>query len=312
MIFEKEEFDNLTGAQIAQKAQVIKQRFDQKRNYFHQMRNQISVAEHWDELNKNILEFDAKFNPWNKQWANIARSNKIEQIIQFFEQGDEFYAPLSSYLISIIPNSDDEKLVAFKEEILTQIQNDILSLTSSVNSKIEQGIDDVLGLKSELGLEQNFGENIDTELTSSNTSKNNYRNLFLGSLGLIPGFLLASVYFDIFKSLSAPELYTLRAGVSLSLFFMSYFFFSQYKLYQMMSLRYSHLSGFLGGGATFLGRLVGTENDEVKKEINKKMAELFMQLDDISGLVKKSSHPSEISMDKLGKLFEQMGKVVNK
>jgi len=317
MIFEREEFDNLSGHEMNTKAAQIKKRFDQKRNYFRQMQNQVSIVEHWDELYRHIAEFDVKFEAWNNKWSSMTRSNghgntpPVSNIkfIQHFEQGEELFGELNEFVISLTPFSDEEKLRVFKEELLIKIESDVLNLASSVNSKIEEGINDVIGLKSELGLEKNFGENITTELTSSNNSKENFRLLFIGCLMLIPVFLIGISYYKESLNLEIAELYTIKLGILFALTCLSYFFFSQYKLYQMMNLRYSHLNGFLGGGATYLARLVGTENEDVKKEINKKMADLFMQLDDISGLVKKSSHPAEVSLDKLGKLFEQMSKL---
>ncbi|BEU03311.1 hypothetical protein OAG1_21110 [Agarivorans sp. OAG1] len=309
MTFDEDELKGLQAAELQRKSQEIKQRFDQKRSYFHQIRNHFIVVEHWDDLNQKLVAFDMeKFNVWNKQWNNVHRSVKPEELIKYFNAGEVVFSEFSDYLSSILPKSDEVELTEYKNEILAQIKEELNDLTAAVNGKVKEGIDDVIGLKSELGLEKNFGENIETELKASIKSKNNFRNLFIGTLALIPVFLALSSHLFSLDSSQQIELITLKLGVSFSLGFLSYFFFSQYKVYQMMSLRYSHLTGFLGGGATFLSRLVNTEDGEIKKDINRKIAHLFMQNDDISGLVKKTTHPADVSIDKLGKLLEQIGK----
>ena len=312
-IFDKNELEGKAGPQLQQAAQEIKQRFDQKRGFYHQLRNQYFVIDSWDDLNKKIVEFDKdSFTPWNQQWKNHQRSNNAQQIIEYFESALPFYEEMDGFVSNLTPQkTDSPEIESLKEEVLHNIESDILSLKADIASQIDEGINNVLGLKAELGLEKNFGQNISTELTASEKYRNRFMTGFITAILAIPAFLFSSFYFEFFQSLDEIEVYSLRVGASISLGFLSYFCYSQYKLYQIICLRYSHLSGFLGGGATFISQLIGSEDNDVKRDINKKLAELFMELDEVFGLVKKNNHPAEISLDKVGKLLEQVTKLTN-
>ena len=312
-VFDKSELEGKVDPQLQQSAQEIKQRLDQKRNFYHQLRNQYFAVDCWDELNKKIIEFDKdSFTPWNQQWKTHLRSNNAQQIITYFESALLFYEEMDEFVSNLAPQkTDSPEIESLKEEIMHNIENDILSLKADIASQIDEGINNVLGLKAELGLEKNFGQNISTELGASEKYRNRFMAGFIASILAIPLFLLSSFFFEFFKNLNDIEVYSLRAGASISLGFLSYFCYSQYKLYQLICLRYSHLSGFLGGGATFISQLIGSEDNDVKRDINKKLAELFMELEDIFGLVKKNNHPAEISLDKVGKLLEQVTKLTN-
>jgi len=307
-VFEEEEFEGKAGPQLQQLSQEIKQRFDQKRGFYHQLRNQHSVFDSWNELNKKIIEFDQqKFNPWNQRWANIQRTNDPNQIIQYFKEGQEFYDEMDNFIKEITERySHSPEIESLKDEILRNIESDILELKADISTQVEKGINDVLGLKAELGLQKNFQENIDDELRRSTK----FRNIFLWSfiIGMlsIPAFLFFSYTNHFLSDYTTLEKYTLRFAYTISVGFLSYFFFGQYRLYQLITLRYSHLNGFLGGGATFISQIIGTEDSEVKKEINKRLAELFMELEEVFGLVKKNNHPADISLEKAGKLIEQL------
>lgn len=71
-LYKEEELDDLTGTNLQQRAQEIKQRFDHRRSYFHTLRNNIGDVRQWTILNDCIVTFDKeKFNPWNQKWSNI-------------------------------------------------------------------------------------------------------------------------------------------------------------------------------------------------------------------------------------------------
>ena len=75
-IFEEIELKDKAGSDLQQAAQLIKQRFDQKRNFYHQMRNTYINVEHWDSLNRKIMEFDADhFNEWNQRVESTMEAN---------------------------------------------------------------------------------------------------------------------------------------------------------------------------------------------------------------------------------------------
>jgi len=310
-LFEEKEFEGKVGPQLQQLSQEIKQRFDQKRGFYHQLRNQYFVIDSWNELNKKLIEFDQqKFNPWNQQWANIQRTNDPNQIIQYFKSGQKFYDEMDDFIKEITGNyTHSPEIESLKSEILRNIESDILEMKTDISAQVEKGINDVLGLKAELGLQKNFQENIDEELERSTKLRNIFLGSFIISLLSIPAFLFFSYTNHFLSDYTVIEKYTLRFTYTISAGFLSYFFFGQYRLYQLISLRYSHLNGFLGGGATFISQIIGTEDSEVKKEINKRLAELFMELEEVFGLVKKNSHPADISLDKAGKIIEQLTKL---
>jgi len=126
--------------------------------------------------------------------------------------------------------------------------------------------------------------------------------LFIIAVISIPLFFILTVKLSTFTSFTADDLIYIRGGVTIALAVLSYFFFCQYRLQQLISLRYSHLYGFLGGGATYIGQIAGND-DEIKKQINTKLAYLFMELDDVFGLVKKNEHPAEKSLEKFSEIL---------
>ncbi|BCO09336.1 hypothetical protein GF1_17120 [Desulfolithobacter dissulfuricans] len=308
-IFDRKEIEDKSGPHLQQVSQQIKQRFDQKRAFYHQLRNQYFIFDYWNELNRKIVEFDQKFNVWNQKWANIQRSNNAQQLIQYFEEGEKIYSEIDEFVESIVQRyKHSPDVEALKKEILHNIESDILRLKTEISSQVEKGIKNVLDLKAELGLQKNFQGNIEEELKKSVRHRNWFMAGFIISLMFIPFFVFSTFAMEYFKQYGEIERYVLRFGVAISVGFLSYFFYGQYRLYQLISLRYSHLHGFLGGGATFISQIIGTEDQELKKEINKKLAELFMELEDVFGLVKKNAHPADVSLDNVGNLLEQFTK----
>ncbi|MDB1122844.1 hypothetical protein [Vibrio algarum] len=320
-LFNEEEINGLSNAnEIKQKAVAIKKRFDQKRQFYHSLRNQLAIAESWDELNIMLIEFDTNFfNAWNAKWtSSIAKAPTSQNVIPYFQEGMDAFTPVQEFIENILSPQKMvmEEVQIFKSQVLLEMQNEIQSLTISVQSKVDEGIKQLLGLKSELGLQKNFGENIKSELESSTKSKKFYLWAFILILALMPvNTLIISKLTMIDAGASNAMIiqsYIGRVVGAISMLALSYFFFSQFKLHQMMELRYTHLSGFLGGGATYISTLVGTEDIEIKKEINKQLAGLFMQLDEVSSLVKKNNHPADVSIEGMIKLLEQINKVAKK
>lgn len=304
-IYSEEEIDEVEDGELQKLAQEIKQRFDQRRAFFHQRRHKIIDQQQWNEFNKLLVTFDQDdFNSWNREWRNIVRSTNKEQLKQFFSKGVDIYAPIEDYLEKNTyseGHSPDVELL--KSEVLTNIESDLLDLKNDVLTKVDSGIKSVLDLKAELGLEKNFSEKISGEIESSNKLKNRFMKAFIITALLIPVFLICTYLIDSISGLEKVELYFLRFGLSISLGVIALFSYSQYRLYQLVNLRYSHLHGFLGGGATFISQIIGTDQPELKNEINKKLAVLFMELEDIFSLASKTKHPSE-------KLVEQFESVV--
>lgn len=129
--------------------------------------------------------------------------------------------------------------------------------------QIGNGIDNLLNLKAELGLHQNFSQNLKDVKKTAHRTKYVYFTLFLLSLIGVGVFLFGSFFMNL-GNLSIYEKFSLRLGVTISLGFLSYFFFYQFRLYQFMHLKYVHLDNFLGGGATYITQIIG-QDDELKK-----------------------------------------------
>lgn len=310
-IFNKDEINGKSAGELQQITQQIKQRFDQKRAFYHSLKNHFSNFESWDEFHKRLTDFDQKkYIPWNQQWANIQRGNNPQQIIENFEAADLFFNEMDSFIFSLPKaNNNNSDIEQFKSEILQNIERDILSLKATILSEFERGINNLIGLKAELGLQKNFKDNIDTELVAAKKLRRNFFLSFILVILSIPFTVISTYYIELFKNIGSTELHILRIGLTISFTFLSYFLYSQYKLYQIICLRYTHLQGFLGGGATFISQLIGSENSELKQDINKKLAELFMEIELVFGLAKKSSHPTEVSIEKAGEILDKIATI---
>lgn len=309
IIFEKEKFIELSDSEAVKEGQRIKQIFQQKKSYFEGLRNQAVLLQNWYQYGLKIKDFTERYALLEKESSSAFNSNNKHTIAALLDSYSEIFDSLQEYLSSIIPNeSRSHDVEKVKSEVLFEIKSEIDILASNVSQKIDFGIKNLLDLKSELGLTGNFGEQIATELKSSERQKNVFMLLFVCSLIFIPILVSIVPYWLLNFSLDSTSENVVKASISVSLLFLSYFFFTQYKLYQMISLRYTHLTGFLGGGATFISQLIESENEDLKVEVNRKLAELFMGLDDILGLIKRNRHPSEISLDKIRKLLNEVMK----
>src|SRR3990167_5569141 len=257
-----------TDQELLTTSQEIEQKFDKKKNYYNSIASSAATLQHWEEVTGKLSELEAQHRKWKIEHQKALTSKISDQIVKSLE----------SY------------------------ERNLEELTTDIDKKITTGINSVLDLKAELGLTKNFEQKIKDELKSSQRSKTTFILLFILTLALIPIFLATSNT-PLETENSAYTIAT-NVGVSLTLGFLSFFFFSQYKFYQLLTFRYTHLSGFLGGGATFIGQLINSDDSELKSGINKRLAELFIELDDITGLIKKNGHPAEISIDKLTKLLD--------
>ncbi len=293
-IYNPEELESLVGTNLQQKATEIKQRFDYRRSYFHTLRNSISDIEQWTTLNDNLISFDKnKFNPWNQQWNNTLRSNNVNTIKHFFDRAVTFFQDLEEEVGSIKPqylNSDEVE--SLKEEVLKRIDEDMVSLKNDVTEQINNGITNVLDLKSELGLQKNFADNLKDVRKTSNITKYCFLGAFIISLVGIACFLVFSYKLTYIQDLEFYEKILVRLGAVSSLAILSYFLFQQFKLYQILHLKYTHLDNFLGGGATYINQLVSQDGD-LKKITNKRLTEMFMEIDDTIGNAKQVQHPTD-------------------
>lgn len=320
-IFDKSELENLNGPAIQQKGNEIHQRFAQKRGYFHQVRNSPFISsDSWNELNKKIVEFDNnQFKTWNQQWSNISRQQNVDSYLNHFNKGQDIFKELEDFINEISPKFEhSESVEALKEEILTKVDNDINSLASEVKKQVEDGIQDLVALKAEYKLQDTFAESIKSQKTSSEKQKDRFFNLFIGSIVLIPIMILVTFLIPKISDLEIWFQWSLRLVISGTLGVLSVFLYNQFKIYHLINLKYSHLYNFIGGGATFVAELIGLE-ESLKKDFNKKVANMFVDIDDILASIKKAKHPTEgaietsaKTMDSVMKNLTELAKAINK
>jgi len=306
-LFEAGSLDGLAQNVLQQRSNELKSKYDQKRNFYHQYKNTYKEYSSWLEVTDRLTEFDnTKWNPWNQQWGNTLRTNNYQAISQYFERAEVFFQEMDEYLDNHKPEPQHSiDVESLKAEMLRNIETDFLSLKSEMSSSINAGINNVLDLKAELGLEKNFQEKIVSELGTSRNWRNFYVFVFVLSLLLGPFLLLVTFFSNQFDALATTEKWVLRAAVTLTFFALTLFFFSQYKLYQLMSIKYSQMNAFLGGGASFITQMLDSENQTTKTQVNQKIANLFMELDDVYGLVRKDSHPVEASADRVERIVKE-------
>lgn len=307
-IFEPQELEGLVGNQLQQKAAEIRQRFDYRRNYYHNLRNNFPNLEKWMELNKILVEFDkGSFQSWNPRWSNLHRSPNVQNLTNYFNEGKQIFQEFEDKIdeLNLQIYTHSEEVEDLKKDVLNKIDNDLITLKTEVIEIIESGINDVLDLKAELGLHQNFSENLNIAKINTEKAKNWFITGFIASLLLIVIVIIITYNLDFVKELETTEKIILRIGITTVLGFISYFMFHQFKLFQMLHLRYTHLSNFLGGGATYINQIIGQDGD-LKKLTNQKLAEMFMEIDDTIGVVKKMKHPSEASLTKTNEMLSDL------
>jgi len=150
-MFDKSEIQNKPNTQRQQSAQVIKQRFDQKKSIYHQLRMHPSILFVWREVDQRISNFDEHyFRPWNQKWPEIQRTNQEQQLIDYFNEGEKFYEEMDKFVLT----TNNLGIESLKAEVLNKIENDILHLKVDITQNIKTGIDSIIGLKAEIGLQK--------------------------------------------------------------------------------------------------------------------------------------------------------------
>ncbi|MDT0557562.1 hypothetical protein RM697_02805 [Ichthyenterobacterium sp. W332] len=308
-IFDVEEFENLNGPQIQQLGNTIYQRFAQKRNYYHQSRNSQFVSpQDWDELNKVITEFDTKFNNWNRTWGNTSRQQNSQAFINYFNQILPEYEKMDEIIEKVRPKYEhSEPVEELKQEILAKVDSDLANLANNFELQISEGIQNLIDLKAEYKLQDTFAVSVKKEKDAANTERKIYLGLFIASVFLIPTFLLISFTVDKLNALDISLQWSVRITISVTLGLLSLFFFNQYRVSRLILLKYTHLNNFIGGGATFISELIGL-NEDSKRDVNKKLANMFIEIDDLMNSIRRSKHPSEKAMDSANKLIDSVTK----
>ncbi|WMN07325.1 hypothetical protein QYS48_28505 [Marivirga arenosa] len=320
-IFEESEFENKNGTELQKMGNEVMQRFNQKRSYFHQVRNSPFIGKDtWNELNKKLVEFDQnEFRNWNQKWSTVSRQQNKDSMISFFNEGETVFEELDDFVDQVKPEyKHSDSVEGLKEDLINKIDQDINNLSTEIQNQVSSGIQDLIDLKAEYKLQDTFAVSIKEQKNKSRKVKNIFLGLFIGSLFIIPCFLLFTFALESIAKLNLYLQWSLRATISITLGIASVFLFNQYRIYQLINLKYSHLYNFIGGGATFLSELIGLE-DTNKREVNRKLASMFIEIDDIMASIRKNKHPSENvseitdkSIDSISKSIVELSKAANK
>lgn len=314
MQYDKSELLGKSGTDLQVAAQRVKQKFDVRRQFFHSKRNLVPDVDRWERLNQLLTDIDAKhYTPFNQTFMAVVKAENADKLIEHFDTLAKEFSEIEKVLPEYVPTESREafEVNEFKKEVMSRIEEDIFNLKSEIASSVKDGISSLLTLKGELGLQKNYKEAMDNELSKTRIAKRLFMGAFIVCVLAIPVLLYFSFTLDAFKGQETIHLYVLRSGATVSLALLSYFFFHQYRLYQLIGLRYTHLQGLLGGGATFIGEIIGSENKDVRHEINRKMADLFMDFENISGIAREANHPIDLSSKKTAELLEQATKLVS-
>lgn len=302
--------EKLDLQQLIQPARQVTAEWSKQYNYYtHQAGNPNYDPNQYQKLLNAVQTNAAGINAFVQQPAKHA--NSVSALLQKLNQFQDSYDELTKYcyMYSEVGRLEDEffkRLSTLESNIAASTEKKVEELSTTVREDISKGIQDLIGLKSELGLAKQFGEKIQDELKNADSAEKNFFMAFIGVLALIP-FLNVFILYKL-TNLEAIEKYIVTGSVTISILVISYFFYAQYRTYLMLRLRYTHLDGFLGGGATFLSQLLEAENPEFKLEVNKKLAEMFMSLDDVLQMVHKSKHPTELTLDTAEKVFDKVSK----
>lgn len=270
--------------------------------------------QHLSQLRQNLTP-PAQAKITSEHPSQYDEPKKVQLLVEKIEAFMKMYRSLDDYRIrhSSVGRLEEkllDKVSELEQSVFDEIQKRIEDLTTTVRQDIQTGINDLLNLKSELGLTKEFGGKIESELKAAKNKETLFMKLFIGTLAIIP-IVLITIYVLAHSpdaSIEAGSIYVLQGSVSVPLLFISLFFFSQYRTYMMIRLRYTHLDGFLGGGATFISQLLEAESPDLKLEVNKKLAEMFMSLDDVLKMVQRSKHPTELTLETAENVFDKISK----
>ncbi len=316
-IFDEEEFNNLTEAEKRSKAQSIQQLFIQRRSNYHQIRNQTLDLQAHKTISEAIIDFDTKFSAWNNQTQQTVRQNNINQIVSQFQSGNELFRPMEelyhNFLIEGIPygfgikdfvSNIEEKFSRKYEDMLEHSRKTQAALKEELLNKISEGIDDVLNLKNELKITGTFKERIEKQLTDSPQKAKTYFGWFIASVVLLCILLVGSFFIPSLKSLEWYASLALRASVALPIFWISQTLYNNYKYYRVAEMKYDHLDRLLGGGASEITRMI--DDHEAKALAYHRLSELFLDIQDLTGIVSSDKHPTQKSLNEATEMIKQV------
>lgn len=311
-LFTTDELSSISDFTLLQQAAFqIKQRFDFRRNLYYQVQNQYLELEKFKSYRQVLMNYEQTWNVWNNRWNDVYRNNQSQEYIAYFVEGNSIVQQIENFCLNIKPDyikaSDVEKI---RRDLIEKVEVDFITLKNDIATQISNGIKDLLDFKAELGLFKTFDGNITDELEKNSKRRLLFLYSFVGSLIMIAVFVLVSFISWFLPSVSVEGKYLVRIGTVIPFSFLSYFLFTQYRVYQILHLKLAHLKGFLGGGSTYINQLIGQDN-ETKRDTNKKLAQMFVNIDDIITHIKEIKHPADATLTALTTNIDTLTKGVN-
>ncbi len=231
----------------------------------------------------------------------------IEELKKFRDEYEELHGLYNAKSdLGRIEDKLFDQISLLEERIFKNTEERLNKVSETVIQHLDTQLKEISNFNSQSRLSESFGDNIEKELKVAKRNERSFMCAFVVVLFLIPYSLYMTE--TITSNMKETTAYVFQGSLSVSLLVVSLFFFSQYRNYMLIRLRYSHLHGFLGGGATFVSKLINDSSPETKQEINTKLVEMFMSLDDVLKMVQRSKHPTEISLETFENVIDKVSK----
>ena len=275
--------------------------------------------EHQEWLDENIpKDINAKFEKYARDVINELTDTIDEKFRKAFENVDLTVNSLKAKMKELeekqgnlveFADTKIKELVEENQRNLNDQKEHVDVLIKRSDDKIQNGIDHLIDLKTEFKMENTFGININAQRSSALRSRNLFFGAFVLILLMFPLGILLALYL-VNKSALAEQGIWIHVSVGIPLTVLSIFLFNQYRVYQLMFLKYSHLSNFIGGGAAFIKKLMELDPDN-SQGVDNKLANMFIDNDDLMSSIKKIKHPTEGVVEGINKMLQNIPKMVD-
>ncbi|MCW9024041.1 MAG: hypothetical protein OQK73_05105 [Gammaproteobacteria bacterium] len=294
--------------------------FSARRQRYNNTNRIIAVLNPEDALilNDEYQRFNNNFNEANKKINEALKNNDISLAIKTLEMFDEIFQKME--LVYLEHEDQYKQIPADLSQIYDQLQSDYREVISSLNlqldnsrselfGKIQDGIDNLLQLKKELGFTGTFKDKIEREILKSKILSFIYLWSFILTLLLIPLLVITSFIIPDIHTLEWYEALAVRASIVATLVWMATFFHKNYSLRTVLVMKFDHMERLLGGGAATIADLVKSD-EPARAEVYRRMSELFLNMDDLSEIVSKELRPTIKSKKEAINLLKEVKSVL--
>lgn len=311
--FEEEEIENIIMPELQQRITEIKQRFDQRNQFYNQLRQNTFDINSFAEVSRILPPFTAKYNELNQKWKSTqesAKRNEKEEVISFFKEANLLFSEFENTLprIGLLSLDDGTEVSDFKRETLSRVSDEIEKLKDGIDEKVDTAINHLLKIKSESLLEKDFSSNIVSVLDNSKLMSLRFFKVYIGCIVASLLLFISTFFIEKVTSLETLNQITLRASIVAFLWVGTAFIYSHYRFYKTLEIKYSHLATLLGGGATHINTLIKDGDENVKNTTYEKLVNQFMDITDVTKLFGKMEHPTIKSVDKALDLAKDLTK----